>query len=561
MKIMHIAPRAVSKGQIGIRSNVNPKHSTVCLGLLIILISLQTATQATGGTLYWTARDGCCVYGATVVCGYCEYYPVEFCYPVSALAVDSQDGTVYAATPGGITKNTYSGNTLLVNGIQGCTGLRTDQAGNLYALTSGGLVHKITPATNVSVFAELPGVGDLVIDQTGTIYTANGTNVSKTVPGGNTFPFAHLVGSARTMGLAFDRQGNLFVVTSVGIERIAPDGTGSMEFRWADVPWDQRPFNNTWAHFPDSKISIDELDNVYLNFVYAGSMFNMSVMCKYSPGTNGGSWTTVGSGLADSTDMAYSPLVPVPSILILPPGAAGPTITAGPQPKTVKARDAASFSVTAIGVPLAYQWALNGTNIAGATASSLTISNVTPVDLGVYTVAVSNSLGIATSNAVLSMYPYLSVPFSGVVAYWGKDAILSVQAWGTGPLSYQWFKDGVAVPDATNEALTMPSIQFTNAGLYWVVVSSALGSVTNAPAQVVVNPAGVSLGFSPTVTIDGVVGYSYIVERTTDLTNTNSWVALTNLTLTQPVQLWPDTSVDASSPFNSKYFYRVLPGQ
>jgi hypothetical protein len=136
----------------------------------------------------------------------------------------------------------------------------------------------------------------------------------------------------------------------------------------------------------------------------------------------------------------------------------------------------------------------------------------------------------------------------------------SVLAWASGPLSCQWFKDGVALQGATNQTLTLTSIQFTNAGLYSVVVSNPMGSVTNSPSQVVVNPAGVSLGFSPVVTINGVVGYAYIIQSSANLTATNAWITRTNLTLTQPLQLWVDTSVDASSPFNSKYFYRVLPG-
>jgi hypothetical protein len=104
-------------------------------------------------------------------------------------------------------------------------------------------------------------------------------------------------------------------------------------------------------------------------------------------------------------------------------------------------------------------------------------------------------------------------------------------------------------------------MQFTDAGLYSVVVSSELGSATNTPAQVVVNAAGVSLDFFPSLTIDGVVGYSYVINRTADLANTNAWVTLTNLTLTQAVQLWVDTSVNASSPAASKYYYRILPAQ
>ena len=94
-----------------------------------------------------------------------------------------------------------------------------------------------------------------------------------------------------------------------------------------------------------------------------------------------------------------------------------------------------------------------------------------------------------------------------------------------------------------------------------MVVSSPFGSVTNVAAQVIVNPAEVALGFYPGLTINGVVGYSYIIQSSTNLADVNAWITLTNLTLTQPVQLWLDTSVDASSPFNPLQFYRVLPGQ
>lgn len=228
----------------------------------------------------------------------------------------------------------------------------------------------------------------------------------------------------------------------------------------------------------------------------------------------------------------------------------------------VNAYDPASFSVTASGtMPLNYQWSLNGTNILGATSSSLTISNVSQSDLGAYAVVVTNEFGTVTSsNAMLSMYPFLAAPFGGVVTDWGKDATLSVQAWGTGPLSYQWFDNGAAILNATNQTLDLSSIQFTNAGLYSVVVSSPLGSVTNTPEQVVVNPAGVSIGIYPGVTVSGVVGYTYIIQSTSNLSNTNSWVTVATLTLEEPTQLWMDINNNASLPGNPQRFYRVLPG-
>jgi len=240
-----------------------------------------------------------------------------------------------------------------------------------------------------------------------------------------------------------------------------------------------------------------------------------------------------------------------------------PSITAQPQSVGTHAHDQVSFNVTATGLlPMYYQWSLNGTNLAGATASNLTISNASQWDLGTYAVVITNGFGSTnSSSAILSMYPSIEAPFTGAVTYWGKPAAFSIVAWGSSPMSCQWFKDGVAVLDATNQVLRLSYMQFTNAGLYSVVVTNSLGSATNTPAQVIVNPAGVSLGLYPGVTIDGVVGYNYVIQRSPDLRNTNAWVTMTNLTLVQPVQLWVDTNVDASLPAHPLQFYRVLPGQ
>jgi hypothetical protein len=238
-------------------------------------------------------------------------------------------------------------------------------------------------------------------------------------------------------------------------------------------------------------------------------------------------------------------------------------ITAQPLSLVVYVDSAASFSVTAGGTaPLGYQWLFNNTNIPGAIYSNLMFSNVVQTNLGTYTVLVTNAFGMAlSSNAVLSMYPYIATPFTGAVTYWGKNATFNIEACGSGPLIYQWFQNGVALPNATNQSLSLMSIQATNAGLYSVVVSNAFGSATNPPAQVVVEPAGVSVGLYPGVTINGVVGYNYVIQSTTDLANTNSWITETNVTLTDPIELWIDTNTDASQPGNPFRYYQVLPGQ
>jgi hypothetical protein len=241
------------------------------------------------------------------------------------------------------------------------------------------------------------------------------------------------------------------------------------------------------------------------------------------------------------------------------PTATPPMITNQPQDAYVHAYDVASFSVTATGAT-GYHWLFNGSNILNAISSTFTITSAEQSDVGQYSVVVANNYGAVTSSiANLYMYPSLVSPFAGVVTDWGQPTTLSVTAWGSGILTYQWYDNGIIIPNATNSTLTFSAIQFTNAGSYSVVVSSSLGSVTNTAAQVVVNPAGVSLGLYPGLTITGTVGYTYNIQSNPDLTNPNGWTTVATITLWQPTQFWVDVNSNAASPTNQHRFYRVLP--
>jgi hypothetical protein len=134
-----------------------------------------------------------------------------------------------------------------------------------------------------------------------------------------------------------------------------------------------------------------------------------------------------------------------------------------------------------------------------------------------------------------------------------------VGAVGNGTLTYQWYFNGQPISGAVYPQLDFSSIQLTNSGFYSVVISSPYGSVTNAPYQVAVDPAIVSLGFYPGLTINGATGNSYLIQRSADLSSAANWQTVSSLTLYQPVELWIDTSVDASSPWNNIYFYQAIP--
>jgi hypothetical protein len=142
------------------------------------------------------------------------------------------------------------------------------------------------------------------------------------------------------------------------------------------------------------------------------------------------------------------------------------------------------------------------------------------------------------------------------VGYWGKSVTFTAGAEGSPPLSYQWQKDTVAIDGATGSSLVLTNLQMADAGYYSVVVTNDCGTNTSRNAYLTMNPAGVSLALYSGITIDGVVGLTYGIQYSTDLSNTNGWRGMVNVTLSVPTELWFDVQ-PADQP---QRYYRVVPG-
>ena len=171
-----------------------------------------------------------------------------------------------------------------------------------------------------------------------------------------------------------------------------------------------------------------------------------------------------------------------------------PTITKQPVSITVTASQSVSFSVTASGTAtLKYQWRKNGTAITGATSAAYTIASATSTDAASYSVVVSNSAGSVTSSAAtLTVYASVTAPSitsqpAALAVTAGQPASLTVSATGTGPLSYQWKKNGTAVTGATSATYTIAATTNADAASYSVVVSNSAGSVTSSTATLTIN--------------------------------------------------------------------------
>jgi hypothetical protein len=79
----------------------------------------------------------------------------------------------------------------------------------------------------------------------------------------------------------------------------------------------------------------------------------------------------------------------------------------------------------------------------------------------------------------------------------GEAAEFAIEAAGTAPLEYQWYRDGIAVVGATSATYTIESTVSADAGTYVCVVSNALGAVASSPVTLTVAaseyPAGGSI--------------------------------------------------------------------
>lgn len=171
----------------------------------------------------------------------------------------------------------------------------------------------------------------------------------------------------------------------------------------------------------------------------------------------------------------------------------GPTITVQPLPRTVRAGTAVTFSVTATGTaPFAYQWRKDGVNISGATASTYSIASPLVTSSGVYSVVVSNVAGSSTSSvAALTVQLPVSITSqpASVTLNSGTPLTLAVAATGTAPITYQWFKDNVAIAGATSATYAPGQVAVSHWGSYTVNVTNPQGTVTSAIANVMISAA------------------------------------------------------------------------
>ncbi len=182
------------------------------------------------------------------------------------------------------------------------------------------------------------------------------------------------------------------------------------------------------------------------------------------------------------------------------PAATAPVIVTQPQPQTAAIGQSVTFSVTASGGNLSYQWWRTGYGsyaITGATSPSYTIASVTAGSAGDspdYYCIVTNGAGTVTSTSarltILSQPAIVTQPQPQTAAI-GQSVTFSVTASG-GNLSYQWWRTGYgsyAITGATSSSYTIASVTAGSAGDspdYYCIVTNGAGTVTSTSARLTI---------------------------------------------------------------------------
>ncbi len=230
---------------------------------------------------------------------------------------------------------------------------------------------------------------------------------------------------------------------------------------------------------------------------------------------------------------------------------APPIISSSPTNESVVAGTSPVLTVSAGGTsPLNYQWLFNGTSVSSATTSSLLLANVDPSFDGAYSVIVTNAYGGTTgviANLTVLIPPSITNPPVGQTVVVGANVTFTAGASGDLPLGYQWLFNGTNVAGATTTMLSLANVQSSQGGNYSVLVTNDGGSITSAPAALVVIvpplitnqpaaqnvPVGTNVTFSAGVSGSAPFAFQWLINGTNISAATTNPFTLSNVQTNQ----------------------------
>lgn len=316
--------------------------------------------------------------------------------------------------------------------------------------------------------------GNIIVGATGPYYTINATtaadtglySVSITNVAGNISSNSARVSLKLPTTISLQPVGITRNVGDMAIFYIQANGTGKRYYQW---------YKNGIA-IPSANDSVYMLNNLVLSD--AGDYtVNVTADCG-----------TIGSAKA-TLSLNYLTIVTQPQSY---KGCAGTSTT---------------LSISAIGNgSISYMWKKNNVPVSGATGPNLELKNITSSDIGSYVCDVTNAFGTLSSTpAIISLNQGTTIQqFPGPIQIRnaGSTAQFTVNAKGTGNLTYQWMKAGIALSGKTDSILSFTGLTQADSGSYSVTVTGECNSASSSSFNLIIsNKANIYITKQPIGTL------------------------------------------------------------
>ncbi len=264
---------------------------------------------------------------------------------------------------------------------------------------------------------------------------------------------------------------------------------------------------------------------------YAGPALLASASGDYAAGTD--------STVRDNANNYY--------LTAFPTGAAAPALQQTTYAQQTGALNAGTlglgwhdFIVSRRGTTV--DWSVDGTRLATISNATFTASNICVGFWDPFASLTDNtnlSFGLVDNLRVEvpAVAPAITVQPTNASVKVAGTAAFTVTATGLPAPAYQWRRNAVPIPGATNATYALTGVQTNQAGTYSVLVTNVAGSLRSSNALLTLLPAApaqfTTVSALPGQTLQwsavGDAGGYYILETSTDLSN---WTPLTTLVAT-----------------------------
>lgn len=258
---------------------------------------------------------------------------------------------------------------------------------------------------------------------------------------------------------------------------------------FAEIPTDRTVYSGSTATFNSTITGQEPFSYQWQsNGVVIAGATNATLVLTHVQASQAGQYDLIVSNAIGTVTS------PIANLSVLPTQ----PVAIQPLNLTTNAGATVTFTSSVVGqVPFTYQWQFNGTNLPGATNSSLTLSNVALNQSGLYSVTTSNRYGSTTSsNAALTVFPWITPSISPNTATMGSGTVVVFTLTSGGLLSnatYQWYFNGNLFMTWTNSGAGADLIPImSNAGNYYVVGSDSYTTVTSAVVTLTVIPLAIT---------------------------------------------------------------------